>query len=86
MSDELRKLLEQLQKEIELVDDKGGEFLHNLNANLQKVLDRSEEGSAESEPSVMQQLEDSIERFEETYPTLTLTLSKVLEVLKNAGI
>lgn len=86
MSNELRKLLEQLQKEIDTVDDKGREFLRGLNANLHGLLEGSEKDDAESEPSIVEQVEESIERFEDTHPTLTLTLGKVLEVLKNAGI
>ena len=84
---ELRKLLEQLHSEIEQiesVDEKGQELLRDLGTDIRELLARSDDEQAQ--PSVIERLEDSISYLEVTHPTLTQTLSRVLETLSNAGI
>ena len=86
---ELRKLLEQLHSEIEhteSVDEKGRELLRDLGTDISDLLARSTAGQAQPQPSTLERLEDSISYLEVTHPTLTATLSKVLETLSNAGI
>ena len=85
----LRKLLEELHKEIEhtqSVDVKGREMLHDLTGDIRELLARSEEPSAQSRQSLLVRLEESISYLEVTHPTLTSTLSNLLESLSNAGI
>ena len=90
MSDEnLRKLLEQLHDELERtksVDERGNELLRHLNADIRDLLQRSEEGQELSDDSMLERLQDSIDHFEDTHPTLTLTLSEMMRILSNAGI
>jgi len=86
---ELRKLLEQLDSEIEQtksVDEKGRELLRDLATDITDLLARSDEGRAEPQTSLLGRLEDSISYLEVTHPTLTQTLARVLETLSNAGI
>ena len=86
---DLRKLLEQLHAEIEhihSVDDKGRELLRDLGNDINDLLDRSQEEPVEVEQSLLGRLEESISYLEVTHPTLTNTLSKILESLSNAGI
>jgi hypothetical protein len=86
---ELRKLLEQLHTEIEhtqSVDDKGRELLQDLGGDIRELLARSGPENMEAHPTVLKRLEDSISYLEVTHPTLTNTLSKLLESLSNAGI
>jgi hypothetical protein len=86
---ELRKLLELLHGEIEQtksIDDKGRELLRDLAADINELLVRSEGGQAKAQESMLERLEDSISYLEVTHPTLTQTLSRVLETLSNAGI
>ncbi|RPH60596.1 MAG: DUF4404 family protein [Chloroflexi bacterium] len=86
---ELRKLLEQLQGEIEhtkTVDEKGWELLRHLETDIHALLERSRSEAAQPPPSTIQRLEETINHLEVTHPTLTLTLSKMLETLSNAGI
>jgi hypothetical protein len=86
---ELRKLLEQLHSEIEhteSIDDKGRELLRDLTTDIGELLARSDGGQANDQASLLGRLEDSISYLEVTHPTLTQTLSRVLETLSNAGI
>jgi phytoene/squalene synthetase len=90
MSEEnLRKLLEQLHDELERaepLDEKGDELLRHLNADISDLLKRSGKGTAQSDDSVLERLEDAIDHFEVTHPTLTTMLSEMMTILSNAGI
>jgi hypothetical protein len=82
---ELRKLLEQLHNEIEnteTVDEKGQELLRDLSEHIRVLLVRSEQ----PQPSSINSLEASIDYFEISHPTLTATLTQLLQILSNAGI
>ena len=86
---ELGKLLEQLHSEIEhteSIDEKGREQLRDLAADIGDLLARSDNEQTQAQESVLERLEDSISYLEVTHPTLTQTLSRVLETLSNAGI
>lgn len=86
---ELGKLLEQLHSEIEhteSIDEKGRELLRELGSDIRELLARSEDEQAQAQPSMIEQLEDTISRLEVTHPVLTSTLSRILETLSNAGI
>ena len=86
-SQEIDKLLEQLNKEIEGIqpdDEKGQELLRELSADIRELLERAE--SKRPASSVMQRLETSIDHFEVTHPDLTAALSSVFNILSNAGI
>lgn len=90
MDDEkLRKLLEQLHSELEhtqSVDDKGRALLKDLDMDIRGLLNRSEGDALQVQPPVLGRLEDSIDHFELTHPTLTMALSELLTALNNAGI
>ena len=88
-NEKLQNLLEQLHqelKEIENVDEKDLEMLKTIETNISGVLSRLEKGQPINHPSLLQQLEDSVDHFEVTHPTLSATLSKLLAILGNAGI
>ena len=81
----LTQLLEQLLGELSNatgLDDKSRELLRALNADIESLLERS----GESRASLLERLEESIERFEESHPALTATLAQLLNALNNAGI
>ncbi len=85
----LRNLLEQLHAELEhtqSVDEKGRELLRDLGSDIRELLARSEEDPTRANQSLLGRLEESISYLEVTHPTLTNTLSKLLETLSNAGI
>jgi hypothetical protein len=82
---ELRKLLEQLHDEIEHtenVDEKGQAQLRDLSEHIRVLLARSEP----PQKSTIDGIETGIEQFEVTHPTLTAALTKLLNILGNAGI
>ena len=86
-SQEIDKLLEQLNKEIEGIqpdDEKGQELLRELSADIRELLERAE--SKQPAPSMTKRLEASIDHFEVTHPELTTALSSLLNILSNAGI
>ena len=85
----LRKLLEQLHGELEhtqSVDDKGRALLRDLDADIRGLLNRSKGDALQVQPPMVGLLEDTIDHFEITHPTLTMALSELLTALNNAGI
>jgi hypothetical protein len=86
---ELRKLIEQLQAEIQnthSVDKAGQELLLHLDAEIQELLGRAEVYGTPVHPSTLKRLEEGLDHFEISHPALTLLLSKLLESLSNVGI
>jgi len=86
---ELRKLLEQIQSEIKQtksVDENGRERLRQLDSDIHDLLARSEGEQKQSQMSIIRRLDDSIDHFEVTHPNLTAMLSRMLDILNNAGI
>jgi chromosome segregation ATPase len=85
---EIPKLLEQLQSEIaqiERVDAKGRAMLRELDADIHELLARSDE-DAQPSPAILRGIQESITHLETTHPSLTTLLSRLLETLSNAGI
>ena len=84
---EIDKLLEQLNKEIEGIqpdDAKGQELLRELSEDIRELLERAE--SKQPATSMMDRIETSIDHFEVTHPELTAALSSLFSILSNAGI
>jgi hypothetical protein len=85
----LRKSLEQLHTEIEnteSVDEKSRELLRDIGSDIRELLARSDGGNVKAEQSLFERLQESISYLEVTHPTLTNTISKLMESLSNAGI
>lgn len=86
--DELRQLLEELHQRIEstdTVDEQGREMLNHLSMDIRNLLERTGEPRRDTSKEI-NSLEESIRHFEVTHPTLTATLSQMLNILNNAGI
>jgi hypothetical protein len=84
----LRDLLERLHSELEQtesVDEKGNEMLNHLDTDIRNLLERSER-KEQSDGPVLERLQETMEHFETTHPSLTLTLSEMMTILSNAGI
>ena len=84
----LRELLEKLQKELEQIeakDEAGRARLRQLEADIRSLLERADEIDEADEP-MLERLQDSIDHFETTYPRLTMMLSQMMTILSNAGI
>jgi hypothetical protein len=86
---ELHKLIEELHAEIQntrTVDEKGQELLVHLESDIRRLLAQNGELAAPVHPSTLRRMEESLDHFEVTHPTLTIMLSKLLEALSTAGI
>jgi hypothetical protein len=86
---ELRKLIEQLHAEIQntrSVDEKGQELLLHLESDIRKLLAQTGGMAAPVRPSTLRRMEEGLDHFEVTHPTLTILLSRLLEALSNVGI
>ena len=84
----LRELLEKLHTELErtnVTDEAERERLRHLEADIRSLLERSGE-NVETDESVLERLQDSIDHFETTHPQLTLMISQISTILSNAGI
>jgi hypothetical protein len=86
---ELRELIEKLHDEIQntrTVDEKGKELLTHLESDIRALLDLSGENATPVHPSTLRRLQEGLDHFEVTHPTLTILIAKVLEGLSNVGI
>ena len=86
-NDERRKLLEEFRDQVaqtEDLDEEGRTLLRSLDKEIHDLVENSEDG--DTPDTVLEQLQESIEHFEDTHPSLTMTLSQMLTVLSNAGI
>ena len=84
-----RKLLEELQDQIgqtKPLDERGRDLLRRLDKEIRELLENAEDDVLEAPAALIKRLEENIEHFEESHPTLALTLSQVSTVLSNAGI
>ena len=85
---DLRELLERLHNELEgteTTDEKEREMLGHLDADIRTLLQRSD-ANAEADDPMLERLQDSIDHFETTHPTLTTMLSQMMTILSNAGV
>jgi hypothetical protein len=85
-NEERRKLLEEFRNQVaatENLDEKGRTLLLSLDAEIARL---TEDEAADTPDSVLEQLQEGIEHFEDTHPSLTMTLSQMLTALSNAGI
>ena len=86
---DLHSLLEQLHAEIERnepLDEEERELLKHLSGDIRELLARSEGKETQVDQSMIERLEESIDRYEVAYPDLTMLLGKLLAILSNAGI
>ena len=85
-NEERRKVLEEFRNQVaatENLDEKGRTLLQSLNAEIDRL---SEDEAADTPDNVLEQLQESIEHFQDTHPSLTMSLSQMLTALSNAGI
>ena len=81
-------LLETLHNELEhtqSMDEKEREMLRHLDADIRTLLARSGSSPVRDEP-MLARLQEAVDQFETTHPTLTKALSEMMTILGNAGI
>jgi hypothetical protein len=84
----LRELLEKLHQELEhteATDEAGRARLRHLREDIRRLRERSDEDQ-ETDESMLERFQDSVDHFEETYPQLTMMISQMMTILSNAGI
>jgi len=82
----IRELLEQLQEELEQLspqDTEGYDLLKNITTDINSLL---QENPVQTDESVLQRLQDTIDHFNIEHPKLTMALSEIMSILSNAGI
>jgi uncharacterized membrane protein YccC len=86
---DLRDTLEKLHQELEQtenLDDEARQRLEHLMGDIRTVLDREEPPTAEHYQSLGDQLNDAIQRYEISHPSLTAAMSHALDILSGVGI
>jgi hypothetical protein len=86
---ELREALERLHQELEEnehLDDEERQQLEHLMGHIRTALDREEASSDEDYDSLVEQLNEGVQRYQASHPGLTSTMMHVLDILSGAGI
>jgi len=85
-NEERRKILEEFRNQVaqaEPLDEERRNLLLSLDKEIERLV---EDETADTPDTVFEQLQENAEHFEQTHPTLALTLSQMMTVLSNAGI
>ena len=88
-SPNIGSVLAELQNQIEKIrseDEKGRTLLRDLTSDIKEYLDGFAKGEKRPKESFLKRLQETIDHFAITHPTLTLALSYALTILSNAGI
>jgi len=86
---ELRKLVEQLQLEIQkakIINEKDQEMLIQLDSEIHELLGRIKDNEVNIHPTTIKRLEESLNHFEASHSTLTSVISQILDALSSMGI
>jgi hypothetical protein len=86
---ELRKLVEQLQLEIQkakIINEKDQEMLIQLDSEIHELLGRIKDNEVSIHPTTIKRLEESLNHFEASHSTLTSVISQILDALSSMGI
>ncbi|OGO32097.1 MAG: hypothetical protein A2Z16_01400 [Chloroflexi bacterium RBG_16_54_18] len=86
---ELRVTLEKLHRELEQtdnLDDDSRQRLQHLMGDIRTALDREGPPPAEHYQSLGDQLNEAIQRYEISHPSLTAAMRHALDILSGAGI
>ncbi len=86
---QLHQMLEQLHAELshaQWIDTDDRELLESLKVDVQAILERADEASAQQYGSLSDRLSESIKQYEISHPHLTWVMGEVLEILSRAGV
>ena len=87
--EQLRQTLEHLHAELQqvrAVDDASRRLLVHLVADVQGLLDGAGEDLPPRDLPLAERLQEGIQQFQGTHPTLTLAMERVLDTLSQTGI
>lgn len=86
LCDKLEALHRQIRAELESVehlDDEKRRLLEQLQVDIAAALERCEE---EHEPSLLERLDEAVDEFQVSHPSLTTAIGHVMDVLSRSGI
>jgi chromosome segregation ATPase len=86
LCDKLEALHQQIHAELDDVqqlDDEKRRRLEHLQADIAAALERCE---AEQEPALLARLNEAVDEFELSHPSLTAAIGHVMDVLSRSGI
>jgi seryl-tRNA synthetase len=86
---ELQEAVEKLHQELEEaedLDDESRQRLQHLMVDIRTALDRQPPASADEDGSLFEQLNENIQEYEVSHPSLTAALQHALDILSGAGI
>jgi phage shock protein A len=82
----LEKLLQELEQQIENEALQSEELKHRLQ-ELKKSVESALAGKQDAEPrTLVDSAMEALEEFEDSYPTLTMTLGRIMDQLSKLGI
>ncbi|MGE5797362.1 MAG: DUF4404 family protein [Ignavibacteria bacterium] len=78
--------LESELRKIKTLDEESKEILKKTMANIQEVLNRSEDQTSDDQTNLLEDLKKSAAHFEVTHPELSESMHIVIHTLSNMGI
>jgi len=88
-NDELNECLSGIQaelKKVDRVDDASRELLEKIDQDIHRIFGETGEVPPEQHRTLMENLKKSVDRFEESHPTLTLWMNRLIKALSDMGI
>jgi signal transduction histidine kinase len=89
VGEQLREHLEALHSELTStpsVDDRSKQLLEEVLADIRELLERTEPAAQDEHQSLGERLRDATQHFEDSHPTLSTAVGRVVDALSNLGI
>ncbi len=89
MGEQLREHLKALHGELAStpsVDERSKQLLEEVLADLHGLLERTEPAAEDEHQSLGDRLRDATQQFEDSHPTLSAAVGRVVDALANLGI
>ncbi len=89
MKKQLREHLEQLQSELAgaaALDEESKKLIDSVLQDVQELLDHTESATSHEPHGLAERLRDATRQFEESHPTLSAAVGRVMDTLTNLGI
>ena len=89
MKKQLREHLEELQSELAdaaALDEKSKRLIDSVLRDVQELLDRTESETSHEPHGLVERLRDATRQFEESHPTLSAAVGRVMDTQSNLGI
>lgn len=87
-TEKMHQLLKELHVELENaenIDEDSQQLLKNISRDIQKLI-TNKKPDLKKKNDIFESLEEAVEQFEGTHPSLTAAINKIAEALSNMGI